>query len=58
MTVFEPFKSLRDVALELRKSTDTSLQGLSSISDKHLKDKDALFDVSLGYLAKAKHFLS
>ena len=55
MTVFEPFKSSRDIALELQKSTDPSLQGLSSVTDKHLKCKDALFDVFLKYLAKDKY---
>ena len=55
MVLFNQVKDVRDIALELRKSNDPIIQGLSSVSDKHLKRKESLFDIFIEYLAKDQY---
>ena len=46
---------VRQIALSSCQNKDLFLQGLSSISKKNLKRKDAIFETFLGYLSKDKY---
>ena len=45
----------RQIALAICQNKDPFVQGLSSVLEKHLKRKDAIFETFMGYLSKDKY---
>ena len=45
----------REIDRAITKNRDPFVQGLASVSEKHLKRKDAIFETFLGYLSKEKY---
>ena len=55
MVMLNQVKAVRGIALELCESNDPIIQGLSSVTDKHLKREQSLFDLFIDYLARDQY---